>query len=152
MCGLTGFWASHGADKAVGQRMAEQIHARGPDESGVWADENAGIVLAHRRLAVVDLSSAGSQPMQSPCQRFVLSFNGEIYNHIDIRSILEADLGRIAWRGHSDTETLLAALRHWGVQGGAIQICVGDGFIRSGRGSTRCDLSIRCPRRSSEGC
>lgn len=80
-------------------------------------DERAGIALAHRRLSILDLSSAGQQPMVSPCGRYVLTYNGEIYNHKDLRTDLEAEGGHFGWRGHSDTETLLAALRHWGVDG-----------------------------------
>lgn len=80
-------------------------------------DERAGIALAHRRLSILDLSSAGQQPMVSPCGRYVLTYNGEIYNHKDLRADLEAEGGHFGWRGHSDTETLLAALRHWGVDG-----------------------------------
>lgn len=97
--------------------MADALAARGPDSSGVWLDENNGVALAHRRLSVVDLSYAGHQPMHSPCGRYVLVYNGEIYNHQELRVDLERENGGFDWRGQSDTETLLAALRHWGVAG-----------------------------------
>ena len=97
--------------------MAHRIETRGPDDAGVWTDEAAGLALAHRRLAILDLSSAGYQPMRSPCGRYVLVYNGEIYNHRELRELLAGEGGAFEWRGHSDTETLLAALCHWGVQG-----------------------------------
>ncbi|MDZ7809376.1 MAG: asparagine synthase (glutamine-hydrolyzing) [Arhodomonas sp.] len=117
MCGIAGFWGGPSVDEGIVERMAARIASRGPDDAGVWADADAGVALAHRRLSILDLSPAGHQPMQSPCGRYVLVFNGEIYNHLDLRAELEAEAGAFDWRGHSDTETLLAALRHWGVQG-----------------------------------
>jgi len=104
-------------DKTIAERMAHRIQSRGPDDAGVWTDEGAGLALAHRRLSILDLSPAGHQPMPSPCGRYTLVFNGEIYNHLDLRAEMGAEGGAFDWRGHSDTETLLAALRHWGVQG-----------------------------------
>lgn len=95
--------------------MAHAIQHRGPDDSGVWIDESYGFGLAHRRLAIVDLSPAGHQPMVSQSGRFVIVFNGEIYNHFELRASLEARTGSLSWRGHSDTETLLAALDIWGI-------------------------------------
>lgn len=118
MCGIAGFWdKGHSVNNSIAERMALQIQSRGPDDAGVWTDSDAGLALAHRRLAIIDLSPAGHQPMQSPCGRYVLVYNGEIYNHLDLRADLEATGGGFDWRGHSDTETLLAALRHWGMQG-----------------------------------
>jgi len=95
--------------------MADTLHHRGPDDSGVWEDSEAGVALGHRRLAIVDLSPAGHQPMQSACGRFVLVFNGEIYNHFELRHALDMQARGPAWRGHSDTETLLAAFVAWDV-------------------------------------
>lgn len=127
MCGLTGFattsgfapgWAEH---VAIG--MASAIMARGPDDSGVWVDGNAGIAVAHRRLAIVDLSPMGHQPMHSVCGRYVMIFNGEIYNHLELRRQLDAD-GSNPWRGGSDTETLLAAIAAWGMEE-TLHRCVG---------------------------
>lgn len=125
MCGITGLWSlGRKSDPAIAERMARRIESRGPDDAGVWTDEAVGLVLAHRRLSILDLSPAGHQPMISPCGRYVLVYNGEIYNHLDLRRELEAEGGHFAWRGHSDTETLLAALRHWGIEG-AVQRCNG---------------------------
>ncbi len=105
--------------------MAEAIATRGPDDAGVWCDLQAGLGLAHVRLAVLDLSSAGHQPMLSNTGRYVIVFNGEIYNHLDLRQELQRDgLLHGPWRGHSDTETLLAAIEAWGIES-ALQRCVG---------------------------
>jgi asparagine synthase (glutamine-hydrolysing) len=121
MCGIAGFLTAAGTDsaEAILSRMADAIRHRGPDDSGVWTDRTAGIGLAHRRLSIVDLSPAGHQPMESPSGRYVLVFNGEIYNHPDLRAEL-VKLGAggtavVGWRGHSDTETLLAGFDTWGI-------------------------------------
>ena len=116
MCGITGY-ISHrlAASDSLVLAMAYQIRSRGPDSSGSWCDPSAGIALAHRRLAILDLSEAGHQPMLSLNEQFVVTFNGEIYNHKDIRRQLEQSGWSFPWRGHSDTETLLAALQLWGV-------------------------------------
>ncbi len=135
MCGFSGFVTSKRVDSAesVLVRMAEAIAHRGPDDSGVWRDELAGVGFAHRRLSIVDLSTAGHQPMFSTSGRYVIVFNGEIYNHQALRSELEgmdcrASLAmtetRAGWRGHSDTETLLAGFDAWGVEA-TVKQCVG---------------------------
>lgn len=119
MCGVAGFFApSPLAPEASGiaRAMGDRLQHRGPDGRGEWLDPAAGIALVHRRLAIVDLSPAGCQPMASADDRWVLTFNGEIYNHLALRHELEK-LGRApAWRGHSDTETLLEAIAAWGVE------------------------------------
>ncbi|WP_245182984.1 asparagine synthase (glutamine-hydrolyzing) [Haematospirillum jordaniae] len=117
MCGIAGFLTAAGPDapEAILYRMAEAIRHRGPDDSGVWWDRDAGIGLAHRRLSILDLSPAGHQPMVSPTGRYMAVFNGEIYNHLDLRATLEKDGVDACWRGHSDTETLLAGFDMWGV-------------------------------------
>lgn len=115
MCGITGYWGREAPSTNVLELMANRIASRGPDDSGLWIDMEQGLALAHRRLSILDLSPAGHQPMLSPCQRYVLVYNGEIYNHLDIRSELEAAGAAFNWRGHSDTETLLAAICYWGV-------------------------------------
>lgn len=117
MCGMAGFldprlrWGSENIAK-LAESMGATIGHRGPDDSGSWADPHAGVAFGHRRLAVVDLSPAGHQPMASSSGRFVAVFNGEIYNHRQLR----IDVGEHAWRGHSDTETLLAGVECWGLK------------------------------------
>jgi asparagine synthase (glutamine-hydrolysing) len=116
MCGIAGFLggplASRGdATIDVLRAMGDAIVRRGPDSDGYWQDEGAGIGLAHRRLAIVDLSAEGAQPMRSASGRFMLCYNGEIYNHRELRTKL-----RSPWRGTSDTETLLAGFDAWGIR------------------------------------
>lgn len=125
MCGFTGFITSGRLDAAesVLGRMAAAIAHRGPDDSGVWWDELTGVGLAHQRLSIVDLSPAGHQPMFSASGRFVIVFNGEIYNHLYLRSQLKT-FGVHSWRGHSDTETLLAGFDAWGIEA-MVQQCIG---------------------------
>ncbi|HLA34794.1 MAG TPA: asparagine synthetase B, partial [Rhodocyclaceae bacterium] len=94
--------------------MADTLTSRGPDDVGVWLDEACGVALAHRRLSVVELSAAGHQPMSSASGRYVIVFNGEIYNHLDLRRDL-AQRAPQQWRGHSDTETMLACIDAWGI-------------------------------------
>ena len=118
MCGFAGFLtqgADHRNADVIATAMANRIAHRGPDDSGVWTDAEAGIALAHRRLAIVDLSAEGHQPMLSASGRWVLSYNGEVYNHLQLRKRLESEGAAPPWRGHSDTETLLAAMEAWGV-------------------------------------
>lgn len=118
MCGLTGYLSRRTPATAdVATAMAARIAHRGPDGVGVWVDESNGIALAHRRLAIVDLTKAGHQPMISANGQLVLVFNGEIYNHRALREEVEAAGWATPWHGHSDTETLLAALQIWGVEG-----------------------------------
>lgn len=127
MCGFSGLLSNNGVTASewpsLLQHMGDTIAHRGPDDSGIWLDAEAGIGLVHRRLSIVDLSTAGHQPMQSNSGRYVLVFNGEIYNHLDLRCKLEA-MESIRWRGHSDTETLLAGFDAWGIQG-AIEHTIG---------------------------
>lgn len=140
MCGLAGFLvtpSSFPAEASAHARaMANAIQHRGPDDAGIWMDDAAGIALAHRRLSILDLSPAGHQPMVSASGRHVIAFNGEIYNHLELRGELDSGSSmhaphphphpqplspgergeKIGWRGHSDTETLLAAFERWGVE------------------------------------
>jgi asparagine synthase (glutamine-hydrolysing) len=97
--------------------MGGALEHRGPDAHATWCDENCGIALAHRRLAILDQSPAGLQPMISADGRYVISYNGEIYNHLQIRRELEAAGSAPEWRGNSDTETMLASFTRWGIEG-----------------------------------
>lgn len=115
MCGIAGFLGKVGIPSDILNKMVQMIVDRGPDDQGVWFDERAGIGLAHARLSILDLSPAGHQPMQSVSDRYVMVFNGEIYNHHALRTELEILASR-NWRGHSDTETLLAAIEQWGLE------------------------------------
>lgn len=119
MCGLVGFYTGRGCSEVRGTqvlaRMGQAILHRGPDQGGEWLDPETGAGLASRRLAIIDLSAAGDQPMHSASGRFVLSYNGEIYNHRDLRDELERSGKAPDWRGSSDTESLLAGFEAWGV-------------------------------------
>lgn len=116
MCGITGFWApSLGRDaQDVLREMTSAIQHRGPDDEGQWLDADAGLALGHRRLSIIDLSPEGHQPMASVSGRYVMVYNGEIYNYRDIAAELQSRRA-IRFRGHSDTEVLLAALEEWGL-------------------------------------
>ena len=116
MCGIVGFYTTEplpGA-KEVLRRMNDTIAHRGPDAQGQWFDPAHGVALAHRRLAIIDLTEEGRQPMRSASGRYIIIFNGEIYNFLRIR----ADLERLGhrFRGHSDTEVMLAAFEEWGLE------------------------------------
>jgi asparagine synthase (glutamine-hydrolysing) len=113
MCGIAGVLRH--AESNLGGVVSEMIGAiryRGPDDRGVWYDPSVGLGLGHARLSILDLSPAGHQPMKSASNRYVIVFNGEIYNHLELRE----QLGGVAWQGHSDTETLLAGFETWGVE------------------------------------
>jgi len=104
--------------------MRQAIVHRGPDDGGVWCENSAGLGMGHCRLSVLDISSAGHQPMESLCSRYCMVFNGEIYNYRAIRQSLEKEYGGIAWRGHADSEVLLEAVARWGMER-TLQQCVG---------------------------
>ncbi len=120
MCGITGLWAFQAISESELQTnvelMSQAIAHRGPDDSGIWLDPSLGLCLGQRRLSILDLSEAGKQPMQSSSGRFIIVFNGEIYNHISLRKDLESNQGfSVNWKGHSDTETLVEAIEVWGL-------------------------------------
>ena len=102
-------------DAAIARMTGTLVH-RGPDDGGHWSDAEAGVALGHRRLSILELSALGHQPMESASGRFVLVYNGEVYDHLAIRAELAAAGDAPAWRGHSDTETLLAAIDAWGLR------------------------------------
>ena len=128
MCGFAGFMTQDSFDSSAAKsqltKMCDAITHRGPDDYGYWTDPTKKIAFGHRRLSILDLSEMGSQPMRSHSNRWVIIFNSEIYNHLDLRSEL-ADQNRSPdWRGHSDTETLLAAFDAWGIDK-TLSLCVG---------------------------
>lgn len=116
MCGIAGLLsAAAGLDlEGSARRMAATLVHRGPDDEGIWMDPVHGLALAHRRLAVIDVSPQGHQPMHSVSGRYVIVYNGEIYNFEQLRTELQAAGHAPAWRGHSDTEVFLAAVEAWG--------------------------------------
>jgi len=151
MCGIAGFIDTSRQKnrqelETIARLMADSLRHRGPDDGGVWADTETGIALGHRRLSILDLSPQGHQPMVSHCGRYVISFNGEIYNHREIRTELEDGCQKTddrigsrkdaeaqsslppssilhppsssptPWRGHSDTEVMLEAIARWGIE------------------------------------
>jgi len=114
MCGFSGFYARTGVSEEVCANMTGKIISRGPDDSGIWVDHETGVILGHRRLSIQDTSDLGRQPMLSPSERYVVSYNGEIYNFKELKSDLES-LGFI-FKSESDTEVLLASIEAWGLQ------------------------------------
>ncbi len=120
MCGVVGFWTNRAellrdGERVVGE-MAGALRHRGPDAAGTWVDAERGVVLGHRRLSIIDLSECGRQPMVSGSGRFVVSYNGEVYNFEAIREELQVEWGgELEFRGHSDTEVIVEALATWGV-------------------------------------
>ncbi len=127
MCGLVGFVEVRGDGKqpaleALASQMADALEHRGPDDKGVWADAEAGIALGHRRLSILDLSPAGHQPMFSPSGRFVIAYKGEFYNCEQLRHELLSERPELRFRGHSDTEVMLAAFEHWGIESALVRM------------------------------
>ncbi|GGO09301.1 asparagine synthetase B [Iodidimonas muriae] len=125
MCGIAGFINWQGVPDGGAQilrTMTDAVRHRGPDDEGQWLDAEAGVGLGHRRLSILDLSPAGHQPMISATGRYVLVYNGEIYNHHALRSALGEQGNAPAWRGHSDTETLLAVIEAVGAQKAIAQL------------------------------
>ena len=119
MCGFSGFIGGHklvSDPYSVLKKMGDTLSHRGPDDNGEWYDSSCDVGMAHRRLSIVDLSSAGHQPLISSSGRYIIAFNGEIYNHLVLRAELERNHNVKKWNGHSDTETFLACFDVWGVQ------------------------------------
>jgi len=126
MCGFVGVWSKAPRADILDtlSPMLSAIEHRGPDASGLWQDAPSGLALGHRRLSIVDLSPAGAQPMVSPCGRWAIAFNGEIYNFEALRADLDSARHGWSWAGHSDTEVLLATIQAYGVRK-ALELCVG---------------------------
>src|SRR5258706_6657575 len=121
MCGLTGFVAPSASADAMThavRRMCDALVHRGPDDAGEWIDAEAGVAIGFRRLAIIDLSPAGHQPMLSASGRYVATLNGEIYNFEELRRELQGAGLPPPFRGHSDTEGVLAAFEGWGLDAG----------------------------------
>ncbi len=117
MCGIAGILSTRAHDwQSCARRMAEALRHRGPDAQATWVDPAVGVALGHRRLAILDLSPNGAQPMHSASGRYVVAYNGEIYNFAEVRAELAA-AGPVTFRGHSDTEIMLAAIERWGLEG-----------------------------------
>src|SRR5687768_6439312 len=139
MCGITGILTTQPGLRdrleSIAHGMNDCIVHRGPDDHGVWSDPAAGVSLGFRRLAIIDLTSAGHQPMQSASRRFTIVFNGEVYNYVELRAELEK-CGAV-FRSHSDTEVILAAFERWGIESavkrfiGMFAIAVWDAERRS---------------------
>ncbi len=119
MCGITGFFRTEDTDLHVAESiimsMTDSLIHRGPDDSNTLLDSDSNMAFGHRRLSILDTSKGGLQPMLSKSENLVIVFNGEIYNHFDLRTQLEHEIKDIAWKSTSDTETLLAAFEHWGI-------------------------------------
>lgn len=118
MCGFAGYYEKNGENnfEQILPKMGHAIQHRGPDAYGQWFDKGTGLGFCHQRLAIVELSEAGAQPMSSNSSRYEMVFNGEVYNHNDLRSELESEIGEVNWSGLSDTETLLACIDVWGIK------------------------------------
>lgn len=116
MCGIVGIWGPLRDKRGLIASACARMRHRGPDGEGYWEGADGDLALGHVRLAVLDPSPAGDQPMRSACGRYVLVLNGEIYNHLALREALAHEDRAPAWRGHSDTETLLACFAAWGVE------------------------------------
>jgi len=119
MCGIVGYISSSVLTERAAvilNKMASSIEHRGPDSAGIWHNDEIGIGLGHRRLSIIDLSDAGHQPMHSDNSRYIIVFNGEIYNHLNLRDKLSKEGNGQRWKGHSDTETILACIQAWGIK------------------------------------
>ena len=119
MCGIVGFRQNSSSNIDMRDciaQMNDALYHRGPDAGDSWLDETIGLALGHRRLAILELSPAGAQPMHSNCGRYVVVFNGEIYNHLQLRQQLNQEGFLLEWKGHSDTETMLACFVDWGIE------------------------------------
>ena len=117
MCGITGFYSNTSSNfNNIILKMNSAITHRGPDSNNIWQDKKSGIVFGHQRLSILDLSMAGNQPMVSNSGRYIITYNGEIYNHLEIRKELNKINLNIKWKSNTDTETLLEALEFWGIK------------------------------------
>lgn len=116
MCGILGTFSKNFFDKTIVKKMSECLIPRGPDDQHFFSESKDGIILYHRRLSILDLSVNGLQPMHSKSGRWVIVYNGEIYNHIDLRDEIQKKYPDINWKGSSDTETLVNSIEIWGIE------------------------------------
>ena len=114
MCGIAGYVSKINNLQTL-KNMSYELNHRGPDDSGYWYKEDTGVYLAHQRLSILELSKLGKQPMISASKKIILSYNGEIYNHQEIRKELNSNF-KINWKGNSDTETLINCIEYLGIQ------------------------------------
>ena len=133
MCGISGLLdtSRRCGTQELRDRVLEMVNTlrlRGPDDVGTWADAEVGVALGHRRLSIVDLSPEGHQPMRSACGRYVISFNGEVYNFQELRRELETY--GYSFRGHSDTEVMLSCISQWGIQEAVKRFKIGRASCR----------------------
>jgi asparagine synthase (glutamine-hydrolysing) len=128
MCGIAGFYShkvlNHSEFTNIGEKILNSINHRGPDDKGFWVNQSNNLLFCQTRLSILDLTVKGHQPMHSSNCKFTIIFNGEIYNHIKIRKLLEADGCLVNWSSDSDTETLIESLVFWGIEK-TLNICVG---------------------------
>ena len=118
MCGITGFWGFKRSKDPISilKNINDKLHHRGPDASGYWQDESQAIFLGHRRLSIIDTSSNGEQPMRSGNGRYIISYNGEIYNFSELKKDLDNSETKISWKSESDTEVLLELISLYGLK------------------------------------
>ena len=120
MCGISGYLSTDSLNRNylfdMGSKMNQELLHRGPDDNATWINDNSNLMLNHTRLSIIDLSSNGSQPMHSSCNRYVMKFNGEIYNHLEIKKNIENSKYSKIFRGHSDTEILIEAISLFGLE------------------------------------
>jgi asparagine synthase (glutamine-hydrolysing) len=118
MCGIVGIYTKDwmACQGQIIQQMTNTLAHRGPDDEGVWLDKDSGIAFGHRRLAIQDLSKEGHQPMESICGRYIIVFNGEVYNYKKLRKEIDSNCQTFEWRGQSDTEVMLASITLWGLE------------------------------------
>ena len=119
MCGIAGFigWKENWSNATrTLHSMRKELNHRGPDSNGYWVSKSLNVFFGHSRLAVIDLSSAAHQPMSSSCGRYIIVYNGEIYNHLEIRKFLTSKYPSIIWKSYSDTETLITSVSWLGLK------------------------------------
>ena len=116
MCGIAGLINDKNIDENYLNKITKSLYNRGPNNQDVWLDKKRNFCLLHTRLSILDLSSNGNQPMRSQSENILITFNGEIYNHLEIRKKINKIKKNLTWKGSSDTETVLEAIDLWGIR------------------------------------